>query len=69
VRGTLSLALAALALLLAWHAVRAVRTGVMPMRVSAARRGGRAKMFWAGVAIELVLAAAALTGAIVAGLA
>jgi len=60
-----SLLLAVLSLLLAWHAARAIATGLMPMRVSAARRATRPRAFWSAVAIELVLAAAAWAGATV----
>jgi hypothetical protein len=56
--------LAGLALLLASHAARALATGVMPMRVSAARRATRPRAFWAAVVIELVLVALALVGAV-----
>jgi len=56
--------LAALAIALAGHASHAVRTGVMPMRVSSATRATRPRAFWAAVAIELALAAAAMAGAI-----
>jgi hypothetical protein len=60
----MTILLAALSALLAWHALKAVRSGIMPMRVAPARRATRPHLFRAVVAIELVLAAAALAGAI-----
>jgi hypothetical protein len=60
--------LALLSLLLAWHAANAVTTGVMPMRVSAAHKASRPRVFWAAVGIEGVLAVGAMAGAIALGL-
>jgi len=60
--------LALLSLALVWHASNAVATGVMPMRVSAAHRARRPQAFWAAVAIEAMLAAGAMAGAVAFGL-